>query len=373
MKPLFPLLSGLFLLTGILHAQTTGTLSGRVLDQRKHPILGATVRLLGTSRGAIVRSDGSFIISRVPAGTCDIKVAAVGYGVRLQSVQIDADHETRWDFMLAPAVPDTTRIKIPEEGMKSPKRDWNTTRPRSSATELHAPQSLLAPNADETRSKAGPAVTGRQKPTPGESTFTNLQKAVARAGGVSTPQPTSHDHVTASPHVRGIVGEIRIDNIKLKRPRIPKVSYARYVEDGEPAASQGFTIRGSRGEINLFVGIEVGDPFVGGFGSPTDCCYSVIPISEEIESIGGFEPEFGDVVNLRPEEIGTDVITPVEYCRVTGSDPYRITDSRFTSFVQSLSDPFSADGRLHRRGSFPRRRSSIIHYYSQPAVLRSAF
>jgi hypothetical protein len=40
-------------------AQSTGTISGRVLDSQGGPLQGATVSLAGTNRGAIVRSDGS--------------------------------------------------------------------------------------------------------------------------------------------------------------------------------------------------------------------------------------------------------------------------------------------------------------------------
>src|SRR5689334_21804302 len=56
----------------LLRAQSMGTVSGRVIDTQGGPLQGATVSLAGTTRGAIVRSDGSYRLT-APAGRYQIR------------------------------------------------------------------------------------------------------------------------------------------------------------------------------------------------------------------------------------------------------------------------------------------------------------
>lgn len=60
-------------------AGTNGNLTGTVKDKDGKPVQGATIRVLGTVRGAKAKSNGEYLIINIPAGTYTVKVTAVGY------------------------------------------------------------------------------------------------------------------------------------------------------------------------------------------------------------------------------------------------------------------------------------------------------
>lgn len=63
-----------------VHAQATGTVTGRITDgATDDPVPGATVRLEGTTRGASADVDGNYTIENVPAGSYTLRVSFVGY------------------------------------------------------------------------------------------------------------------------------------------------------------------------------------------------------------------------------------------------------------------------------------------------------
>ena len=81
-----------FVLLGtIVQAQAqTGTVSGRVTDDRNAGVPGATVLISGTTIGTATNSDGSYILSNVPAGLQTIVVSFVGYTSFSKSVTVVA-------------------------------------------------------------------------------------------------------------------------------------------------------------------------------------------------------------------------------------------------------------------------------------------
>ena len=62
-----------------LSAQTTGTVFGVVTDEKKVPILGASVFLERTTKGAQTDSDGSYRITNVTPGSYNLIVRFLGY------------------------------------------------------------------------------------------------------------------------------------------------------------------------------------------------------------------------------------------------------------------------------------------------------
>lgn len=101
-KRILYLILGLSLLLPITsQASVYGVLKGKVVDSEGKGVLGATVRVLGTTLGAPVRSkDGSFSIVNIPAGTYDIQVRAVGKKESIKKVKITADETTEITFTL---------------------------------------------------------------------------------------------------------------------------------------------------------------------------------------------------------------------------------------------------------------------------------
>ncbi len=79
-----------------MKAGQTGILKGKVIDQEGNPLVGASVRVIGTNRGTYVKNaDGSFSIVNIDAGTYTVKVTMMGYPpYEMNNVVISADNIT---------------------------------------------------------------------------------------------------------------------------------------------------------------------------------------------------------------------------------------------------------------------------------------
>ncbi len=63
-------------------AQSTGTIVGRVIERTTNrPLSGVQIRVVGTTRGAATNDSGAYRIPGVPAGTVQLAVQRIGYGV----------------------------------------------------------------------------------------------------------------------------------------------------------------------------------------------------------------------------------------------------------------------------------------------------
>lgn len=60
-------------------ADTRGKISGRVLDAKREPVIGANVIIVGTSLGSSANVDGEYSILNVPPGIYTVRFSAVGY------------------------------------------------------------------------------------------------------------------------------------------------------------------------------------------------------------------------------------------------------------------------------------------------------
>ncbi|MDZ7301880.1 MAG: TonB-dependent receptor [candidate division KSB1 bacterium] len=78
---------------GLLSAQTTGKIAGKVKDQKTGDSLpGANVMLEGTTRGAVSDLNGDFYIINVPPGTYTLRVNLIGYEpVRLADLRVSVN------------------------------------------------------------------------------------------------------------------------------------------------------------------------------------------------------------------------------------------------------------------------------------------
>ena len=95
----------------LLGAQSTGTISGRVVDAQGGPLQGATVSLAGTTRGAIVRSDGSYRLT-APAGRYEIRARLLGYTPRADSVTVTAGSDVTKSFTLERAATSIEAVSV---------------------------------------------------------------------------------------------------------------------------------------------------------------------------------------------------------------------------------------------------------------------
>ncbi|MBN1352029.1 TonB-dependent receptor [candidate division KSB1 bacterium] len=87
---------------GLLYAGITGKISGKIIDkQTGSPLVGASVVIEGTNRGAAADNDGNYLILRVPPGTYTLRVMMIGYKrSRVTDVKVYSDRTTAIDVDL---------------------------------------------------------------------------------------------------------------------------------------------------------------------------------------------------------------------------------------------------------------------------------
>ncbi len=116
MKRVISILS-LVLFCATLFAQdeaATGTLKGSVLDQQTNePLIGATILIVGTYRGASADIEGNFEFLKLKPGDYSIKVTFIGYGEKqYNDISIKAGQTAQLKATLAPASQSLDEITI---------------------------------------------------------------------------------------------------------------------------------------------------------------------------------------------------------------------------------------------------------------------
>jgi outer membrane receptor protein involved in Fe transport len=81
-------------------ASIYGILKGKIVDTDGKPVIGATVRVQGTTLGAAVGKNGTFTIANITSGSYDIMIRAVGKKETIKKVRISADDVTNLDVTL---------------------------------------------------------------------------------------------------------------------------------------------------------------------------------------------------------------------------------------------------------------------------------
>jgi iron complex outermembrane recepter protein len=81
-------------------AAQTGSIGGKVTDERGAPVSGAQVGVQGTTAGAQTGTNGEYVIARVPAGAHTVRVRMVGFRPDSASVTIAPDQRATQDFSL---------------------------------------------------------------------------------------------------------------------------------------------------------------------------------------------------------------------------------------------------------------------------------
>ncbi len=82
-------------------AGTTGKIAGRVVDEKKEPVPGANVLIVGSTLGSAANLDGYYSILNIPPGTYDVQIRMVGYrALTVKGVQVSVDNTTKLDATL---------------------------------------------------------------------------------------------------------------------------------------------------------------------------------------------------------------------------------------------------------------------------------
>lgn len=171
----------------IVHAQLA-RIEGNVYDTERTPIAGATIKLPQIKRGAITRSDGSFVIANIPPGVYRIEISAIGYDSYTTTVTLARNQTER------------LRITLRQSSIIAQSVEVTTTRRIQEQTDTRT--SVLTVDPREAKYKAGGI----------EDVFRTLQNLP----GVTAPSDFSSQLV-----VRGSGPDqnlILLDNIELFNP-----------------------------------------------------------------------------------------------------------------------------------------------------------
>ncbi len=101
-----------------------GTVAGRVIDRTtQQPLVGAQVRVVGTTRGTSTDETGSYRIIGVREGSVQIAVQRIGYGPLSRSVTVPAGGIVTVDFSLAVSAAQLDVVVVNATGTTERKRE----------------------------------------------------------------------------------------------------------------------------------------------------------------------------------------------------------------------------------------------------------
>lgn len=108
--------------TGQIHAQSPGNLSGLITDKAtRQPVIGATIRLIGTDRRTMTNHYGRFELHDVAAGTWVVDVTMDGYsGRREPDVVVRANRTTVLDIELTQRLMTTRDVVVTASAFDGP-------------------------------------------------------------------------------------------------------------------------------------------------------------------------------------------------------------------------------------------------------------
>jgi len=81
-----------------VHAQSTGVISGRVVDQTGAPLPGANVVLADQNQGVSTAEDGRFRIPRLPEGSYAVTVSFLGYETKTKTVSVPSSEAITFEL-----------------------------------------------------------------------------------------------------------------------------------------------------------------------------------------------------------------------------------------------------------------------------------
>ena len=100
----------------LLHAGTTGKISGTVVDENDEPLVGCNIIIKGTSYGAATNLAGEYFILNVPPGIYEISASMIGYStVTIEGTQVIVDLTAKTDFSLKPETIEGEEIIVTAE------------------------------------------------------------------------------------------------------------------------------------------------------------------------------------------------------------------------------------------------------------------
>lgn len=114
------------LLASTAHAQFA-RLEGAIYDTERSPIVGATIKLPQIKRGTVSRSDGTFAIANIPAGTYRVEISAIGYDPYTTTVTVAAGKTERLRIVLRQSSIEADAVEVTASRRMQEQTDTRTS------------------------------------------------------------------------------------------------------------------------------------------------------------------------------------------------------------------------------------------------------
>lgn len=102
----------LMAVTTNLYAQTSGTITGNVLDKDNTPVPNMNVTLLGTGNVTTTKKDGKFVFTNIHPGTYSIQVSCVGFESQVQLVSVKDGQTTDVSFEIYEKTSELQNVEV---------------------------------------------------------------------------------------------------------------------------------------------------------------------------------------------------------------------------------------------------------------------
>ena len=124
----------LLCVSSFVYSQTTGKISGKVIDAETGEALpGANVQLVGTSIGAAASLEGDYFILNVPPGTYNIRAQYMGYNsMEITGLKVSVNRTANADFKLTATVIEGQTVTVEAEKVAIKKDQTSSVRNVSS-------------------------------------------------------------------------------------------------------------------------------------------------------------------------------------------------------------------------------------------------
>jgi TonB-linked SusC/RagA family outer membrane protein len=151
-------------------AQTpTGTITGRVIDRgTQQPVVGATVRVVGTTRGAQTSDQGTYRITGVNAGAVNVQALRIGYASSTRPITLTAGSAATLDFSLDAAATTLDVVTVSATGQEQSRRESGVSTASISVPE-EVPQAAVSNLQTVLSSRAAGVVVQEAGGTTGSS------------------------------------------------------------------------------------------------------------------------------------------------------------------------------------------------------------
>lgn len=150
-------------------AWAQGTVKGSAKDDNGEPLIGATVLLVGTSRGTATDFDGNYVLENVPAGEQQLMASYTGYADQSQTVMVLDGQEVTLNFQLGEDVEVLEEVVV--IGYGSIKKDDATGAVNAVSDESFNRGAIISPDQLITGKIAGVQITANSGEPGGQSSI----------------------------------------------------------------------------------------------------------------------------------------------------------------------------------------------------------